>query len=197
MFIIHIFSLVLRDLCSCRKTIQKTSKIKQLEAIGARWATMGHLVAPRGPTMASASVALQVPPHRSVGNGQETHPQAFSTIDSKSVHDQGPKRGITWIDDSPSGMSGAQLDKWCSYPHSTTPQGAPHQRRRAHSTMALRPAPYLRRPAPHFHSTASPSDTCKETHLGAILCVSLRRFIGGLIQEQGEDVTRIVDVAME
>ena len=63
--------------------------------------------------------------------------------------------------------------------------------------MALRPALYLRRPVPHFHSTASPSDTCKETHLGAILCVSLRQFIGGLIQGQGEDVTRITDMAME
>ena len=31
----------------------KISKIKQLEAIGARWATMGHLVAPLG-------VALQM-----------------------------------------------------------------------------------------------------------------------------------------
>jgi hypothetical protein len=29
----------------------KISKIKQLEAIGARWATMGHLVASPGPTM--------------------------------------------------------------------------------------------------------------------------------------------------
>jgi hypothetical protein len=89
----------------------KISKIKQLEAIGARWATMGHLEAPLGPTMASASMALQVPPHQSMGNGQETHLQAFSTVDSKSVHDQGPKRGITWIDDSSSGMWGAQMDK--------------------------------------------------------------------------------------
>ena len=34
----------------------KISKIKQLEAIGARWATMGHLVASPGPTMAPPSV---------------------------------------------------------------------------------------------------------------------------------------------
>jgi len=152
----------------------KISKIKQLEAIGARWATMGQLEVPPGPTMALAGVALQVPPHQSMGNGQETQPQAFSTVHPKSVHDQGPKRGITWIDDSPSSMSGAQLDKWCSYPHCTTPHGVPHQRRRAHSIVALRLAPYLRRSVPHFHSTNSPSDTCKETHLGAILCVSLR-----------------------
>ena len=135
MLIIHIFPLVLGYLCSCMKAMQKKSKIKQLEAIGARWATMGHLMAPPGLTMALAGVAPLVPPHQSMGNGQETHPQAFSTVVSKSVHDQGPKRGITWIDDSPSGMSGAQLDKWCSYPHSTTSQGTPHQRRRAHSIV--------------------------------------------------------------
>ena len=87
---------------------------------------MGHLVAPPGPTMALAGMALQVPPHQSMGNGQETHLQALSTIDSKSVHDKGSKRGITWIADSPFSMSGAQMDKWCSYPHSTTSQGAPH-----------------------------------------------------------------------
>ena len=72
---------------------------------------MDHLVAPSGPTMVLAGVALQVPPHQSVGNGQEAHLQAFSTVDSKLVDDQGPKRGITWIDDSPSGMLGAQMDK--------------------------------------------------------------------------------------
>jgi hypothetical protein len=30
-----------------------------------------------------------------MGSGQETHFQAFSTVYSKSVYDQGPKRGIT------------------------------------------------------------------------------------------------------
>ena len=99
-------------------------KINQLEAIGARWATMTHLVALPGPTMALAGMALQVPPHQSMGNGQQTHLQAFCTIDSKLVHDQGLKRSITWIGDSPSSMSGSQMDKWCSYPHSTTSQGA-------------------------------------------------------------------------
>ena len=102
----------------------KISKIKQLEAIGARWATMGHLVAPPRPTMTPAGVAPLVPPHQSMGNGQETHLQAFFIIYSKLVRDQGLKRGITWIDDSSSGMWGAQMDKWCSYPHSTTSQGA-------------------------------------------------------------------------
>ena len=92
----------------------KTSKIKQLEAIGARWATMGHLEVPPGPTMALAGVALQVPPHQSMGNGQETHLQAFSTIDSKSVHDQGSKRGITWIADSPCDML---VLKWTNCVH--------------------------------------------------------------------------------
>ena len=69
----------------------KISKIKQLEAIGARWATMGHLVASPGPTMVPAGMALQVPPHQSVGNDQETHLQAFSAVDSKLVHDQSEK----------------------------------------------------------------------------------------------------------
>jgi len=57
--------------------------------------------------------------------------------------------------------------------------------------------PYLRRPLPLSHSTASPSDTCKETHLGAILCVDLWWFKVGLIQGQGEGVTWIDDVVME
>ena len=134
---------------------------------------------PPCPTMVPAGVALQVPPHQSMGNGQEIHLRAFSTVDYKSVHDQEPKRGIKWIADSPSGMSGAQMDKWCPYPHSTTSQGVPHRRRRAHSIVALRSAPPSRRQAPNFHSTASPLDTCKETHLGAILCVCL--FISMLI----------------
>ena len=131
----------------------KISKIKQLEAIEARWATIGHLVAPAGPTMVLSGVALQVPPHQSMGNGQETHSQASSTVDSKSVHDQGSKRGITWIADSPSCMSGAQMDKWCSYPHSTTSQGAPHQRRRAQSIVGAgrRPTYTARRPQSLHH----------------------------------------------
>ena len=69
----------------------KISKIKHLEAIEARWATIGHLVAPAGPTMVLSGVALQVPPHQSVGNDQETHLQAFSAVDSKLVHDQSEK----------------------------------------------------------------------------------------------------------
>ena len=131
------------------------------------------------------------------GKWPRNTPQAFSTIDSKSVHDQGPKRGITWIDDSPSGMSSSQLDKWFSYPQSTTSLGAPHRRRRAHSILRAQLVPYLRRSAPFSHSTASPSDTCKETHLGAILCVDLWQFKVSLIQWQGEGATWIIDVALE
>ena len=104
----------------------KIPKIKQLEAIGARWPTMGHLVAPPGPTMALTGVVPLVPPHQSVVDDQEMHLQAFSTVDFKSVRDQGPKRSITWIGDSPSSMSGSQMDKWCSYLQSTTSLGAPH-----------------------------------------------------------------------
>ena len=36
---------------------------------------MGHLVAPPRPTMTPAGVAPLVPPHQSMGNGQETHPK--------------------------------------------------------------------------------------------------------------------------
>jgi hypothetical protein len=32
---------------------------------------------------------------------QETHSQALSTVDFMSVQDQGPRRSITWIADSP------------------------------------------------------------------------------------------------
>jgi hypothetical protein len=66
---------------------------------------MGHLVGLGDPTMPPTDVAPQVPPHQSMGSDQETHLQAFSTINSKSAQDEGPKRGITWIDDSPCGMS--------------------------------------------------------------------------------------------
>ena len=117
---------------------RKLRKNIKNQATRSKWSKvghMGHLVAPPGPTMALAGMALQVPPHQSMGNGQETQLQAFSTIDSKSVHDQRPKRGITWIEDPPSGMSGAQLGKWCSYPHSTTSQGDRHRRTRAHSIV--------------------------------------------------------------
>ena len=69
----------------------KISKIKQLEANGARWATMGHLVALPSPTMVPTSVAPLVPPDQSVGNGQEIYFQAFSTVASKSVHGKGQK----------------------------------------------------------------------------------------------------------
>jgi hypothetical protein len=51
-----------------KENYAKISKIKQLEAIGSRWATMGHLVVPPGPTMVLAGVALQVPPNQSMGN---------------------------------------------------------------------------------------------------------------------------------
>ena len=51
--------------------------------------------------------------------------------------------------------------------------------------------------APLSHSTTSPSDTCKETHLEAFLCIDLRWFKVSLIQGQGESVTRIADMAME
>jgi hypothetical protein len=71
---------------------------------------------------------------------QETHSQASSTVDSKSVHNQGQKRGITRIADSPSSMSGAQMDKTHSYTHSTTPLGAPHLNS-ALPTDALPPPP--------------------------------------------------------
>ena len=57
--------------------------------------------------------------------------------------------------------------------------------------------PYLRRPLPLSHSTASPSDTCKETHLGATWCIDLWQFKVGVIHGQGEDITRIADMAMK
>ena len=106
--------------------VGKLNKIIKNQATRSNWSKVGHLVAPPDPTMALAGGAPLVPPHQSVGNDQETHLQDFSTVDSKSVCNQGPKRSITWIADSPSDMPGAQMDKWCSYPHSTTSQGAPH-----------------------------------------------------------------------
>ena len=75
---------------------------------------MGHLVGLASPTMMTANVAQLVRPHQSMGSGQKTHLQDFSTIDSKSVHDQGPKRGITWIADSPCDML---VLKWTNCVH--------------------------------------------------------------------------------
>jgi hypothetical protein len=63
MLIIHIFPLVLGYLWLCRKIMQKYKKIKQIEAIGARRATIGHLVGLAGPTMPPAGVAPSMPPH--------------------------------------------------------------------------------------------------------------------------------------
>jgi hypothetical protein len=54
----HISTCTWRSLVM-QENYTKISKIKQLEAIGARWATMGHLVVPPGPTMASLGVAPQ------------------------------------------------------------------------------------------------------------------------------------------
>ena len=175
----------------------KISKNKQIDAIGARRATMGHLVG-----------QLTPPYHRSTWNfkclltnlwevaKKHTSKPSPLLIPSQCMI-KGQKEASHGFDDSPSSTLGAQMDKIRPYPHSTTTQGAPHQKRRAHSIVAHRPTPYPHRPAPLSGSTASPSNTCKETHLGAILCISLRRFKVGLIQGQGEGVTQIDDVALE
>jgi hypothetical protein len=125
------------------------------------------------------------------GSGQETHPQFFSIVDFKSVQDEGLKMSITWIVDSPclcrcsNGQSGFIPTLYYT-PGATTPKeegcsngqsgfiptlyytpGAttPKEEGPLHSG----PSPDVkgRCPMPHFHSTASPSDTCKKAHLGS------------------------------
>ena len=80
------------------------------------------------------------------GSGQETHPQTFSTIDPKLVLDQGLKMCITWIMEATMLYVSSQMDKGASYPHSTTPLEAPHQRRKDHLLV-------VGRPMVHFHQT--------------------------------------------
>ena len=103
-------------------------KIKQLEAIGARWATMGHLVAPSSPTMAPAGVAPQVPPHQSVGNGLETHLQAFSTVDSKWCVIKGQKEASHGLVTQ---HPVCQVLKWTNgvYTHTLLHPKGPHTKR--------------------------------------------------------------------
>ena len=160
-----------------QENLQKYQKTKQLEAIGARWATWWRRLAPPW-----CRPAWHFKCH--LTNPWEMTKKHISKPSLPLIPNWcmiNLKRAITWIADSPSGMSGAQMDKCCSYPHSTTPLGPPHHRRRAHSTVALRPGPPPRRPVPHFHSTASPSDTCKETHLGATWSIDLWLFKVGVI----------------
>jgi hypothetical protein len=95
----------------------KISKIKQLEEIGVRRATTGHLVGPADPTMLPADVAPLAPPHQSMGVAKKHTLQAFSTVDFKSVQDEGPKRGITWIAELILLMS---VLKWTKHVHTHT-----------------------------------------------------------------------------
>jgi hypothetical protein len=101
--------------------------------------------------------------------------------------------------DSPSGMLGAQMDKWCSYPHSTTPLGPPHQKRGALHSGTPADAPTMPPGTPLSLHRLSFRHMQGNTlaHLGAILCVSLRWFKVSLIQGQRYSVTEIDDMAME
>jgi hypothetical protein len=80
-----------------------------MEQGGPPWPTWRWRSPPKGGGCCGTSCATS--PIR--GTGQETHPQAFSTIDSKSVQDQRPKISITWIADSSRHMSVLKWTKWC------------------------------------------------------------------------------------
>ena len=129
--------------------------------------------------------------------GQETHLQAFFTVDSKSVHDQGPKGGITWIADSPSSMSGVQMDKMVFIPTLYYIPRGPTPKEEGPLNSGGWSAPYPRRSVPLSHSTASPLDNMQRSTSVSHPRRWLSQCQGGLIHGQGEGVTRIATVVME
>jgi len=119
------------------------------------------------------------PRHRSMG----ATPQALSSVDPMSVCTDGHDGVVLdpWVHCH--GLGALQptlelpyrpnLHTCCLYNHLWGPTKA---LRSKGSEIKGRPTPYLRRLAPHFHSTTSPLDTCKETHLGATWCIHLWLF---------------------
>ena len=116
MFIIDLVPLVLGDLCLCRKTIHKyqiSSTRSNWSKVGPPWATWWGQPTPHGIVRRGNTCATS-PIH---GSGKETHPQAFSATDPKSVQDQGLKMCITWIVEATMLMS---LLKWTKGLHTHT-----------------------------------------------------------------------------
>ena len=75
MFIIHLFPLVLGDLCSCRKTIQKMSNIKHYKASGHGRRVWGHLVGATGPTWRCPTPLGPLPHHGSTPSAKKHTPK--------------------------------------------------------------------------------------------------------------------------
>jgi hypothetical protein len=160
------------------------------------WPTWRWRPRPKGSDRHGTSCATS-PIH---GRGQETHPQAFSTIDSKSVQGQRSKISITWIADSSRRML---VLKWTKWRHTDTPLqpkgahtkggGPTHQ-----SGGSRRPTHYARRPTlakpPRTRSVAFP--TCK-AHAKLPPPLILWWFMVGFIQRRPRDVTHITNMAME
>jgi hypothetical protein len=158
----------------------KISKIKQLEVIGARRATMGHLVGLADPTFHRPTWHLRC----HLTSPWEVAKKHTSKPSSPLIPSRFKMKGQK---EASHGLLTHHVV--CRYSngqivfiptlYNTAGATTPKEEGPLHSGM---PADAKGcRSEPHFHSTASPSDTCKETHLRAILCVDLRWFKVGLI----------------
>jgi hypothetical protein len=151
MFIIDLVPLVLGDLCLYRKTIQKyqiSSTRGNWRMLGPPWATWWVA----RPHLASANVAhlchltnLWEWPRNTPPSLLHHWSQVGARSRAKNVHHMDSWTHFAYV--------GAQMDKGVSYPHSTTPLGAPQQKRRAHSSVEGRPMPS---PVARRHSVAKP-----------------------------------------
>jgi hypothetical protein len=143
----------------------KISKIKQLEAIGARRATMGHLVGLTDPTMPPVDVAQPEPPHQSVGSGQKHTSKPSPPLIQSRFKMKDRKEASHWL------LTHHAVCRCSNGQHMSiptlyyTPQGPTPKDKGP--LVSRGPADALSCCLEcHFHSIAFPSDTCKETHLG-------------------------------
>jgi hypothetical protein len=115
-------------------------KNQALKAFGARKGHHRPLGVVARPNQASANVAPSMLAHQSMWVAKKHTPKPSPPLISSQCKIKGRKEATHGLLDPP-------VMCWCSnwqmpsYPHSTTPLGAPHQRRRAHSSMGGHPTP--------------------------------------------------------
>jgi hypothetical protein len=140
MFKIDLVPLVLGDLCLCRKTIQKY----QISSTRSNWSKAGP---PWATWWGSADPTWHRPTWHHQCHLNNLWEWLWNTLPSSLHHwsqvgawSRVQKRlhMDSWTHHV---YVGAQMDKGDSYPHSTTPPEAPHQRGSAHSSMGSWPTP--------------------------------------------------------
>jgi hypothetical protein len=157
---------------------------------------MGHLVGVGRPHMAPPDVAPPVPPQQSMGVAMKHTPKLSPPLISSRCMIKGPKEATH-----------GQLDPPCLCRCSNGQRGfiptlyytsrGPTPKGKCPLINGQSADAVHRRLTVNFHQTDSFLFTCKKTPNGAMWCVGLRRFIGGLIQGQGGHVTWIDDMAIE